>query len=102
MGGPGNDMVAVTALAASGVQLVLFTTGRGTPLGGPVPTVKIASNTELAIRKKNWIDFNAGTMLEGKDLNVIKQELFEYVLDVASGNSRTQNELNGYREDRYF
>jgi len=102
LGGPGNDMVAVTALAASGVQLVLFTTGRGTPLGGPVPTVKIASNTELAIRKKNWIDFNAGTMLEGKDLNVIKQELFEYVLDVASGNSRTQNELNGYREIAIF
>ncbi len=102
LSGPGNDMVSVTALAAAGVQLVLFTTGRGTPMGGPVPTVKIASNTELALRKKNWIDFNAGDLLEGKGLNVIKQQLFEYVLDVASGKRKTKNEINDYRDIAIF
>ncbi|NLO82052.1 MAG: altronate dehydratase [Clostridiales bacterium] len=102
LNGPGNDMVSVTALAAAGVHLVLFTTGRGTPMGGPVPTVKIATNNDLAERKKNWIDFNAGVLLEGKDLNVLKQELFEYVLDVASGRRKTQNEINDYREITIF
>src|SRR5574344_1799648 len=66
LAGPGNDMVAVTALAAAGAQLVLFSTGRGTPFGGPVPTLKIATNTPLAQRKPNWIDFDAGRLLSGE------------------------------------
>src|SRR5690606_29441118 len=65
---PGNDLVSVTALSASGAHIVLFTTGRGTPFGGPAPTVKIATNSELAARKRNWIDFNAGALLEGRSM----------------------------------
>lgn len=102
LNGPGNDIVSTTALAAAGAQLVLFTTGRGTPLGGPVPTVKISSNTELTMRKKNWIDFNAGALLEGKGPDVVKKELFEYVLNVASGKKKTRNEINDYREIAIF
>ena len=64
LNGPGNDMVAVTNLAAAGCHLVLFTTGRGTPFGGFVPTVKISTNSELAAKKSNWIDFNAGAVLD--------------------------------------
>jgi altronate hydrolase len=64
---PGNDLVATTALAAAGAQIVLFTTGRGTPFAGPVPTVKIASNSRLASKKANWIDYNAGTIVEMGD-----------------------------------
>ncbi len=100
--GPGNDIVAVTALAASGAQLVLFTTGRGTPLGGPVPTVKISTNTALAVKKKNWIDFNAGQLVEGKTMEDLKVEFFNYVIDVASGKERTKNELNDFREIAIF
>ena len=90
--GPGNDMVAVTNLVASGCHMVLFSTGRGTPLGGPVPTVKIATNQTLAEKKRNWIDFNAAPMLEGKNLS---EDLFQYVMDVA-------NEREGYREIAIF
>lgn len=100
--GPGNDMIAVTALVASGAQLVLFTTGRGTPLGGPVPTVKISTNTVLAEKKKNWIDFNAGELVEGKAMELLKEEFFNYVIDVASGKERTKNELNDFREIAIF
>jgi len=100
--GPGNDIVAVTALAASGAQLVLFTTGRGTPLGGPVPTIKIASNTALAEKKKNWIDFNAGELVEGKSMDDIKEELFDYIIKVASGKVKTMNEINDFREIAIF
>ncbi len=82
---PGNDLVAATALAASGAQIVLFTTGRGTPFASPVPTVKIASNSSLAGRKKNWIDFNAGVLVEDAELGETGQKLFDYVLEVASG-----------------
>ena len=100
--GPGNDIVALTALAASGAQLVLFTTGRGTPLGGTVPTIKIASTNELAARKSNWIDFSAGELLEGKLLDTLSDELFEYIVRVASGEIKTKNEINGYREIALF
>lgn len=96
--GPGNDIVAVTNLTASGCHLILFSTGRGTPVGAPVPTVKISSNSSLAERKPHWIDFDAGSMLEGKEL---RQELLEYVLEVASGR-QTNNEKNGYREISIF
>ena len=96
--GPGNDIVAITNLAAAGAQIILFTTGRGTPLGGPVPTVKISTNKDLAERKRNWIDFDASAVLDGKDLD---GELFEYVISVAEG-TETKNESNGYREIAIF
>ena len=96
--GPGNDIVAITNLAAAGAQIILFTTGRGTPLGGPVPTVKIATNKDMAARKRNWIDFDASAVLDGRDLD---EELFEYVISVAEG-TETKNEINGYREIAIF
>lgn len=100
--GPGNDLVSVTALAASGAQIVLFTTGRGTPFGGPVPTVKVSTNTGLAERKKNWIDFNAGGLVEGKSMNDLANDLFHYVLRLASGEETTLNEQNGFKEIALF
>lgn len=96
--GPGNDIVAVTNLTASGCHLILFTTGRGTPVGAPVPTVKISSNSNLAERKPHWIDFNAGPIVDGE---VLTQDLFDFVLDVANGR-KTNNEKNGYREISIF
>ena len=96
---PGNDGVSCTAMTASGATMLLFTTGRGTPLGFPVPTVKISSNSEIAAKKPHWIDFNAGALLDGtRDMDEMADELFAYVLDVASGRARTNNELHGYRE----
>lgn len=82
---PGNDLVASTALAASGAHIVLFTTGRGTPFASPVPTVKISSNTPLAQKKSNWIDFNAGVLVEDKAIEDEVKKLLDYVLEVASG-----------------
>lgn len=96
--GPGNDIVAVTNLTASGCHMILFSTGRGTPVGAPVPTVKIATNSDLAKRKPHWIDFNAGEIINGADLT---DELFDYVLEVAGGKP-TNNEKNGYREISIF
>lgn len=96
--GPGNDIVAVTNLTAAGAHLVLFTTGRGTPLGGAVPTVKIATNNALSTRKANWIDFDASPTLDGTPLT---DELLSYVISVASG-EKTKNELNGYEEISIF
>ena len=98
LNGPGNDMVAVTNLTAAGCHLILFTTGRGTPLGAPVPTVKIATNRSLAERKPAWIDFDSSPVLDGKDLDRI---FFDLVLSVASG-KETKNEINGYREISIF
>ena len=98
LNGPGNDIIAVTNLTAAGAHLVLFTTGRGTPLGGPVPTVKVATNHYLATHKSIWIDFDASPVLEGKDID---QAFFDYVLDVASG-KQTRNEEQGYREISIF
>ena len=82
---PGNDLVASTALAASGAHIVLFTTGRGTPFASPVPTVKISTNTSLARKKEKWIDFNAGELLEGKKMEVHVIELYKYLISIASG-----------------
>ena len=82
---PGNDLVASTALAASGAHIVLFTTGRGTPFACPVPTLKIATNTVLANKKKNWIDFDAGKILEDGNMRLASEKLFELVVNVASG-----------------
>jgi altronate hydrolase len=78
---------------------LLFTTGRGTPLGFPVPTVKISSNSEIAERKPHWIDFDAGALLDGSaDMDTLTDKLFNYILDVASGRALTNNEQHGYRE----
>ncbi len=98
---PGNDLVASTALAASGAHIVLFTTGRGTPFASPVPTVKIASNTPLARHKDNWIDFNCGTLVEGKPLEELGEELFSYVLEVASGRA-VKSEEAGFHDMAIF
>ena len=99
--GPGNDIVACTALMAAGVHMILFTTGRGTPLGAPVPTVKVATNSALASRKANWIDYNAGQLLEGKSMTEVSHDFFRFLLDIASG-KHTRNEENGYREISIF
>jgi altronate hydrolase len=93
---PGNDAVSSTALAAAGATLILFTTGRGTPLGFPVPTVKIATNSALAERKKNWIDFDAGAVLE-RGLDASAVELLALITRIASG-EQTANERNDERE----
>lgn len=98
---PGNDLVASTALAAAGAQLVLFSTGRGTPFGCPVPTVKIASNTPLAQKKKNWIDFDAGCLLDGMTLDELGEELLEQVLRIASG-EKTRGEEHGFHDLAIF
>jgi len=100
--GPGNDIVSVTALAAAGAQMVLFTTGRGTPLGGPVPTLKISSQTVLALRKSHWIDFDAGRLLAGASMRALRSGLTELVLEIASGRRRARNEINGCREIAIF
>lgn len=95
---PGNDGVSSTAMVASGATILLFTTGRGTPLGFPVPTIKIASNSEIAAKKPHWIDFNAGPVLDGTaSLETLADQLLELVLEVASG-KQTRNEEYGYRE----
>lgn len=98
---PGNDLVASTALAASGAHIVLFTTGRGTPFASPVPTVKISSNTALYEKKKNWIDFNCGPMTEGVPLEELSSQLFEYVLQVASG-EKVKAEKAGFHDMAIF
>jgi altronate hydrolase len=83
----------------SGATLLLFTTGRGTPLGFPVPTIKVSSNSEIATKKPHWIDFNAGSLLDGtKTMPQLEEELFALILAVASGERLANNEKNGYRE----
>ena len=98
---PGNDLVASTALAASGCQLVLFTTGRGTPFGSFVPTMKISTNTPLAIGKPHWIDFNAGSLAEGRPMEEVAARFIDFVLAAASGEP-VNNERNGWREIAIF
>lgn len=98
---PGNDLVASTALAVSGAQLVLFSTGRGTPFGCPVPTLKIATNTPLAQKKRNWIDFDAGRLLTGMSLEELGTDLMNTVLQTASG-AKTRNEVNGFHDLAIF
>jgi len=102
LSGPGNDIISTTALAAAGAQVVLFTTGRGTPLGGPVPTIKIASTSALAARKPGWIDFDAGRLLDGAATDALADGLLAQLLSVASGDAITRNERNGCREIAIF
>jgi altronate hydrolase len=98
---PGNDLVASTALAASGCHLILFTTGRGTPFGTFVPTAKISTNTPLSEHKPGWIDFNAGTLVEGESMASLAECFIAFVRDTANGRP-TNNEKNGYREIAIF
>lgn len=100
--GPGNDIVACTALSSAGANMVLFTTGRGTPLGGPTPTVKIATNHELFNKKRIWCDFNAGRVLDETDMDTLAIEFLEYIIKVASGEIKTRNEINDFREIAIF
>lgn len=98
---PGNDLVAATALAASGAQIVLFTTGRGTPFASPVPTMKISSNSALAQKKSNWIDFNAGILVEGETMEQTAERLFQLVLETASG-KKVCSEEAGFHDMAIF
>lgn len=98
---PGNDLVASTALASAGCQIVLFTTGRGTPFGTFIPTMKISTNSNLYKNKQNWIDFNAGELVDGTDMKTLVKKFTEKIIAVANG-EKTRNEENGYREISIF
>jgi len=96
---PGNDGVSSTAMVAAGAHILLFTTGRGTPLGFPAPTLKISTNSDLAVKKPSWIDFDAGPIALGTStFDELGPKLYALVLDVASGRTQTKNERNGFRE----
>lgn len=99
---PGNDLVSTTALTAAGAHLILFTTGRGTPFGAPVPTVKISTNTVLYNKKTNWIDFDAGRLLIDMNMEELTERVFTYIIELASEKRKTMNELNDYREIAIF
>jgi altronate hydrolase len=94
---PGNDAVSSTALAAAGATVLLFTTGRGTPLGFPAPTLKISTTSTLALAKPRWIDFDAGALLAGASMEGLTESLLELLVATASGRP-TRAELNGERE----
>lgn len=98
---PGNDLVAATTLASAGCQIVLFTTGRGTPFGTFVPTMKIATNPTLAANKPNWVDFSAGQLIQGRTFDELLPEFIDKIIAVASG-EKARNEENGYREIAIF
>ena len=98
---PGNDLVASTALASCGCQIVLFTTGRGTPFGTFVPTMKISTNTPLYEKKGSWIDFNAGVLAQGEPMGEVAARFADFVLAAASG-APVNNEKNGWREIAIF
>ena len=98
---PGNDLVAATALASAGCQIVLFTTGRGTPFGTFIPTMKISTNSNLYHNKPNWIDFNAGELVEGTPMQDLLVRFIDKIIAVANG-EQTRNEANGYREISIF
>lgn len=99
--GPGNDIVSTTDMTSAGANIILFSTGRGTPLGAPVPTVKIATNHPLAEKKADWIDFDAARLLD-EPSDKVRDSLLELICDVCSGKKQTRNEINGYREIAIF
>jgi altronate hydrolase len=101
LSGPGNDLVSATALSAAGAHMILFTTGRGTPFGAPSPTVKISSNTDLAVRKAGWIDYDAGRLLAGKSFDELGADLFSFIVEVANG-KKTRSEITGNRDMAIF
>ena len=100
---PGNDLVASTALAAAGAQIILFTTGRGTPFASPVPTVKISSNSRIYDKKRNWIDFNAGELVDDEDMTLdqIGKKLYDLVMETANG-KLVKAEEEGYHDLAIF
>lgn len=98
---PGNDAVATSALTGAGCHMVLFSTGRGTPYGGPAPTVKLATNSDLARRKPHWIDFNAGSLIEGTPMSHLLAQFVDLIVDIANGKP-TCNERNDFRELAIF
>ena len=98
---PGNDLVATTALGGAGCQLVLFTTGRGTPFGSFVPTLKVSTNTAICKLKPHWIDFNAGVLIEDKSMEVMLEDFIGYIINVVSGEC-VNNEKNNFREIAIF
>ena len=98
---PGNDLVASTALATSGAHIVLFTTGRGTPFASPVPTMKIATNSALANKKNNWIDFNAGVLVENQTMDEVAINFYNYIIEVASG-KKVCSEIAGFHDMAIF
>ena len=98
---PGNDLVAATALAASGAHIVLFTTGRGTPFACPVPTVKISTNNLLAEKKKNWIDFNCGVLVDDTAADELADQLLDFVINIASG-KKSKSEEAGFHDMAIF
>lgn len=98
---PGNDLIAASALGFSGCQLVLFTTGRGTPFGSFVPTMKISTNSALYNKKRNWIDFNAGLLLEDKTMPEVLEDFISDIIEVANG-KKLKHEISGFREISIF
>lgn len=98
---PGNDAVATSALAGAGCHMVLFSTGRGTPYGGFVPTVKLATNSEIAAKKLHWIDFDAGKLIHGTDMDTLLQEFVDLIVNIANG-QQARNEINDFRELAIF
>ena len=101
LSGPGNDIVSITNLTAAGAHIIFFTTGRGTSLGAPVPTIKVSSNTAIYKKKPHWIDFNAGELIGNSDFDSLTDELMKLLIDTANGKP-TNNEKNGYREISIF
>ena len=99
--GPGNDIVSTTDMTSAGANIILFSTGRGTPLGAPVPTVKIATNHPLAQKKSGWIDFDAAALLD-EPSDTVRDKLLSLICDICSGRKQTKNEINGYREIAIF
>ena len=99
--GPGNDIVSTTDLTGAGANMILFTTGRGNPMGAPVPTVKVATNHPLAQKKSGWIDVDAAEVLEN-GFEATRDKFIKFICDVASGRKMTRNEDNGYREIAIF
>ena len=100
--GPGNDSVSITNILASGAQILLFTTGRGNPLGTAIPTLKLASNAALFERKRDWFDFNAGLVLENGSMEAASVLLWKQMICIASGELRARNEERNYREIMFF
>ena len=98
---PGNDLVATSALGFSGCQMVLFTTGRGTPFGSFIPTMKISSNTTIYLKKRNWIDFNAGELLNGESMSGLLDNFLNYIIKVAEG-EQLNHEKTGFKEIAIF
>ncbi|MDA3816550.1 MAG: altronate dehydratase family protein [Prolixibacteraceae bacterium] len=98
---PGNDLVAASALGFSGCQMVLFTTGRGTPFGSFIPTMKISTNSDLYNHKRNWIDFNAGTLVEGKTMDELLEAFVDFVIKTANG-EKLNHEKTGFKEIAIF